>query len=514
MSVFERDSERAQPPAAPAPPDSGQRDGSGTLDTALRILRRQWWIILAAALIVGTVAYLYSNAQEKQYTATASVLFQPDVEASADQGRDFVDPEREAATNEALLSLPGVARGAAERLNIAPGTVASSVEVVSTRESDIVDIEATTTSPQLSMRMVNAYGQAFIALRRASARERLDNAIRGARNALNNLTDLQRQGQPGADIRQRLNQFETSRALLSGGADLVQPADTPTEPSAPKPGRSGLLGGIVGALLGLAIAGLRERRDRSVKDVEEIEVLYGRPVIAEIPRARALARSGLDPIGPEELEAFRTLRSSLRYFSVDVATRSLLIASAAPGEGKSTIARRLAETMASMGDSVVLVEADMHRTSIFEVPDAAGDFGLSTVLIGRDLDESFVEVAVASGGATGRTLTVLPNGPLPPNPSVLLESERMREVLLELRSRFDTVIIDSPPLPIVSDALPLIDQVDGVLAVSGLGIASRDGIRELLRLVSLHGDNLLGVVVNFTARSDRSAAAYYRGHQS
>jgi len=505
---------RSEPPSLHAAEEHG-RDSA--FDSALQILRRRWRLILAATALVAAVAYAYSSRQENRYSTTASILFQKDVEAVANSGSDFIDPQREAATNEALLELPVVAEGAARALGggVSPGQVASSIKVESSRESDIVDIKATTADPRLSVRMVNAYGKSFIDFRRTAARQRIDEAIAGARNALSELTTAQLESPAGLELRQRINQLETTRSLQTGGADLVQQGVLPTSPSAPKPMRSGILGGILGAILGFSLAVLRERRDNTIKDLDALQDAFGRPVIAEIPRSRALARSGMAPLGVEEAEAFRTLRSSLRYFSVDSATRSLLVASASTGEGKSTIARRLAETMAAMGDSVVLVEADMHRPSGFSLGTDPDTRGLSSVLSGQPLNDSLAELplATASGGEH-RVLAVLRNGPLPPNPSELIDSARMREVLLELRAQFDTVIVDSPPLPIVSDALPLINQVDGVLAISAIGITTREGVRDFLRLVGLHDGDLLGVVVNFAERADRSAAAYYRPQPS
>jgi capsular exopolysaccharide synthesis family protein len=492
---------------------TGESAPDSALDSALGTLQRRWRTILASILLVAAVAYAYSSRQEKQYATTASILFQKDVEAVANSGNDFVDPEREAATNEALLELPVVANDAARILGrgITPGQVAGAITVESSRESDIVDIKATTADPDLSVRMVNAYGRAFIDFRRTGARNRIDEALEGARAALKALTATERDGPPGVEVRQRINQLETTRSLQTGGADLVQLGARPNEPSAPKPLRSGILGAILGAILGFALATLRERRDSTVKRVEDFEAAFGRPVIAEIPRSRSLARAGMEPLGPEESEAFRMLRSSLRYFSVDFGRRSLLIASASTGEGKSTVARRLAETMAAMGDSVVLVEADMHRPSGFSFGQGSERLGLSTVLIGHDLDDSLAEFPLEPGSdGERRALAVLPNGPAPPNPSELLDSDRMREVLRLLHEQFDMIILDSPPLPVLSDALPLISQVDGVLAISAVGQTKRDGIRDFLRLVGLHDGDLLGVVVNFAARSDRSAAAYYR----
>ncbi|MBA2513633.1 MAG: hypothetical protein H0V26_04790, partial [Solirubrobacterales bacterium] len=225
----------ARPGVPSLRPAQGGHGDESAFDSALRILRRRWKIILASIVLVAGVAYLYSSMQEKQYSTTASILFQPDVEAVDNGGSDFTDPQREAATNESLLSLPVVATGAARILGdgISASQVASSVEVVSSRESDIVDIKATTSDPRLSVRMVNAYGRAFIEFRRTGARRRIDEAIRGARSALEALTDTQRQSQAGIDLRQRINQLETTRSLQTGGADLVQPAGVPNTPSSP-----------------------------------------------------------------------------------------------------------------------------------------------------------------------------------------------------------------------------------------------------------------------------------------
>ena len=141
------------------------------------------------------------------------------------------------------------------------------------------------------------------------------------------------------------------------------------------------------------------------------------------------------------------LRANLRYFSVNYEIRSLLITSARSGEGKSVTAHRLAEVMASMGDHVVLVEADMHRGSDAGLEAELAGGGLSGFLIGQRLDEVLVELPIGDPDS-GRTLSILPSGPLPPNPSELLESERMHELIVQLEERFHLVILDSPPLPV------------------------------------------------------------------
>jgi len=524
VSKLENMLQRTAQPTATATPASSQSDAP--FESALRILRRQWWLILAALLLTAAAAYFYSASQEDEYTASASVLFgDPSEGITGSDGGRFQDPNRVAATNEELLSLGVVSTRAARMLggDMTAEDIERAVSVVSTRESDIIQVEAKSGDPQRAADIANSYSRAFIAFRRDSARRQIQEAITLARNAYTALTPTEQAGDEGKAREDLIAQLERQRSLQTGGAELVQPASAPPTPSAPQPMRMGILGGIVGALLGFGLAALRERRDRTVKDTSELEAGYGRPVLAQIPRSRLLARASGGRLAGEEAESFRMLRASLRYFGVssDLSSllvansvagassdvRSILVASAVPGEGKSTVARRLAETMAAMGDSVVLVEADMHRSH--QRPDQFTSRGLSEVLIGGDLDDSLEEITLEGSQETARALTVLPSGPLPPNPSELLESERMREVMLDLRARYDMVIIDSPPLSLLSDALTLVSQVSGVLVVSALGKTTYDGMREFLRLMELLGGNLLGVVANFTPPTARVAGAYY-----
>ena len=193
-------------------------------------------------------------------------------------------------------------------------------------------------------------------------------------------------------LRDRIADLEQARSLQTGGAELVQRATVPTQRVSPRPVRDGILGAILGLVFGFGVGVVRERWNRSLKSVDEVESVTGWPVLARVPRSRTLARRGKLAPRSAEAEAYRILRASLRYFSVNTELRSILVTSAMPGEGKSTTARRLAETMAAMGDRVVLVEADMHR--------GAGQFaeerpsGLSGALTRLDLDEALLEVPV------------------------------------------------------------------------------------------------------------------------
>ena len=187
--------------------------------------------------------------------------------------------------------------------------------------------------------------------------------------------------------------------------------------------------------------------------------------------------------------------------------RSILVASPLPGDGKSTVARHLAITMASMGDSICIVNADLRKQEPGVVPTPDG---LSLVLAGFDLESALTEVAIAYDPVSeeSRVLVELPSGPLPPNPAELLESERMRWLIAQLERRFDLVIIDSPALVTVSDALTLVPRVSGVLVVGGVGQTMRSAAVDLRKQIELLGGRSLGVVANFAVASRRYYGYY------
>ncbi len=250
-----------------------------------------------------------------------------------------------------------------------------------------------------------------------------------------------------------------------------------------------------------------------MRTVEELEELYEVPILARIPRSQRLSRRNPEAIGPQtqEGEAFRVLRTNLRSFNIDVGLHSILITSPEAGDGKSTVARTLAMTMAEMGDDVVLVEADLRKGGELRGVTGAPASGLSNVLSGTPVEKVLIDVDVPAGsGGESRSLTVLPSGPVPPNPSELLDSAQMHGLLAELGERFRIVVVDSPALAAVSDALALVGEVSAVVVVGGLGRTTRDAGRDLSKQFSLLDKKPIGVIANFTEPERGKYSHYYR----
>lgn len=482
-------------------------------------------VLLICLIGVPASALAISVLQEKQYTADASLLFR---DPALDQklfGSTFLqpsrDPDREAATNIKLVSLDAVAARTARALpgGLTSKDVSDKVEVAAEGQSDVASVRATDPDPRFAAQLANAFAEQYIEFRREADRSKVREAQQLVQRQLEALTPAEMLGPRGRSIRERSEQLQVLASLQTGNAELVQQAQVPDSASSPNTARNVALGIVLGLLLGVGLAFLLERLDRRVRDPKEFEEIFDRPLLASIPESRALATGGPAqhqnlPTG--EQEAFRMLRANLRYFSVDRPVKSVLVTSAAPGDGKSTVSWNLGLAAAGTGAKVLLMETDLRHPSLAA---SAGPLapapGLSTVLAGQI---EFAEVVQAvmvpnhhAGRAPDRMMDVVVAGPIPPNPVDLIESERMRTVLREAEERYDLVVVDTPPTSVVSDAIPLIREVSGVIVVTRLGKSTRESVAQLRnQLVHLNAPTL-GVVVN-AFKADRGSYGYGYGY--
>jgi capsular exopolysaccharide synthesis family protein len=476
----------------------------GPFEQALRVLRRRKWIVLAAVICVPLAAFLISHSKEKQYEATATLL------SESTEG----SPEaiaREVQTIELLAALPDVAVKTAKNLGegITPGEVLESIEVSSASETaNLTTITATTSSPQLSAKIANAYGRAYVEVSRERAQSRIHASVEQVERSLEKLTPEELAGPTGERQTEHLSDLELEEALRTGNISFVQAASIPSTPSAPRVSRDVVIGLIIGLILGLGLAALVERFDRRVRTLEELERRFSLPVIAKIPTSKNFRNGSPGTmLSAPEAEAFRTLRSNLRYFNLDGSNRAIVVTSPEAQDGKSTVAKGLAASMAEVGDNVLLLEADLRKPSSFRSGSGIRD-GLSSVLRGSPVDSALIDIPIVTGGQEERVLWVLPNGPMPPNPSELLESTAMAKVMAGLMKRFDVIIIDTPALGFVRDAMTLAALGTEVLAVGALGRTSRDSIAEFSKALSMSGHKPVGLVATLTD-FDRSQYTYY-----
>ncbi len=297
----------------------------------------------------------------------------------------------------------------------------------------------------------------------------------------------------------------------SGGPSLVrigtiEPPVVPTSPTTPKLINNLVLGAAIGLVLGIAAALLRSTLDTKVRTQDDVRSVTDLPVLGGIGYDPTASKQPLivhaDPRSPRA-ESFRTLRTNVQFVDLDDTVRTFTITSSLPSEGKSTTAANLAIAMAESGVRVVIVDADLRRPRLDDVLGVEGAAGLTDVLIGRaELDD-----VIHPWGTGG--LHVLPAGRIPPNPSELLGSARMRALVQDLASAFDYVVIDAPPLLPVTDAALLARLTDGALMIAASGRASRNQLRVALEALASVGGRTLGLVM--TMLPTKGAGAYGYG---
>jgi capsular exopolysaccharide synthesis family protein len=303
----------------------------------------------------------------------------------------------------------------------------------------------------------------------------------------------------------------------------------PVTPNVPLNIAGGLAAGLV---LGLLAAIGKEQLDRTLKAPDEVERELGTSLLGVLPaapvagtvlgkggrraareaRRRASAAEPADNV-PIELtvhyrptsgltEAARAIRTNIVFMSPDKPHKTLLITSAVPSEGKTTVACAIATTIAQAGQRVVLVDCDLRRPRLHSVFSRRNDFGVTSALLDRSVQDDIVfETEVPN-------LWLAPTGPIPPNPAELLHSEAFRGVLNRLKERFDRVIIDSPPVIAVTEATVLSTLVDGVVVVVRASTTTKDLVRRALKSLRDVGSQLVGVVLNAADVEDDSYSAY------
>jgi len=301
----------------------------------------------------------------------------------------------------------------------------------------------------------------------------------------------------------RLKDADLAVMLKANNVRLLDAAVAPLKPVKPRPALVMALALLLGAFSGVGAAYLAELLDNTLKGEDEVEQILGVPFLGMLP---ALAPAGAkrdvradDPArdlfvarNPKSApaEAIRSVRTNLLFMAPDRELKKILVTSSSPQEGKSSVALNLAVAMAQNGSHVLLIDTDMRKPRLHRALGVSNERGISSLLV----NAAKVEDAVKSTEVPG--LSVLPCGPVPPNPAEMLHTPRFRELLDELSAEYDRIILDSPPVVAAADAAVLSSQVDGVVYVARFKKTTKDLARRMLR--NLHDVNapILGVVLN------------------
>jgi capsular exopolysaccharide synthesis family protein len=450
----------------------------------LRILRAHWIGVLLLALTAASAALVFSLAQPKVYAANANGFVSsglndnPALASVSDslaksRAKSYVDIAKSRATAQNVIDDLG--------LGSAPSSLIGNIDVEQPVDTVLIKVTARAGTPAEAQQLADAWIAAL------------------------------------AD---QVGQIEDPKGKNKEGTLQVVPvesAELPTSPVSPQTERNVLLGLVLGLLLGLGYAVLRSQLDRRLRSAAAVEQQFGVTVVGAIPGDPGLQH---DPDEPAQIavfeenataqragsaEAFRKLRTNLRFMDVDNPPRVIVVTSPQQGDGKSTVAANLAAAIAASGEKVTLVDGDLRRSTVAQSFGLVEGVGLTDVLVGR-VDVADVTQVPAQHG----NLAILGAGAAPPNPSELLGSQTMRALLRQL-AEDSIVIVDAPPLLPVTDAAVLTAVTDGAFVVISTGKTLDTELEAALNHIEAVSGRTLGVVFNRVPRRD-SDSGYYGGY--
>lgn len=443
------------------------------------MLRRRWRLVTALVVLATATGIAVTAASTKIYQAEVEVFVSLRDSNSSSSGNAYqgsLFSQERVKSYAKIANSPTVTRPVIQQLDLdlTPAQLASRITATAPTDTVLVDITVKDPSATRSRDIANSVATQFAkvvgVLERPAA------------------------GQP---------------SLVS--VTVVRPAALPAAPVSPRPAMNITLGLLLGLALGIGIAVLRETLDTTIKTSEDIQKLTGSSALGIIAYDGQAQKNPLVSQVDSRTgrgEAFRTLRTNLRFVDVDNPPQTVVITSSVASEGKSTTACNLAIALASAGVRVILVEGDLRRPRVADYMGLDGAVGLTDVLIGR----AALDVVLQPWGNS--TLSVLASGPLPPNPSELLGSAQMGDLRKAMQRRADIVLIDAPPLLPVTDAAVLGRECDGALVVVRHGKTTREQFTRSLDALSSVGARVLGTVLNMAPTGGTHGYGYGYGYSS
>jgi capsular exopolysaccharide synthesis family protein len=489
------------------------------------IIKKWWWLILASTLVASAASYYAVSRMPKIYQAGTTVIVGQSLQQANPNDSDLWISQQLAQTYQDLASRQPILQGAADALGLPYVPAKEDVSAWLVPGTQLLEISVRDTDPERARALADEIAQQLILqtpneIREDQARhtflqtqlktlqeniqateeeikleqEKLDasNSARAIQEYQNNMIALQ----------QKLGDYQSTYASLLQSVEgrtnyisIFEPATTPTKPTSPRVLETVLLAAALGMILALGGTFLIELLDDTVKTADDLRYLAGLPVLGTIAQVPGKATEpGLIAIEQPRspiTEAYRALRTNILLSSTDHPIRTLVVTSAGKYEGKSTTVSNLGVVVAQSGHQVLLVDTDLRRAVLHKYLQVPNENGMTSALI---QDESPLNGYLQDTEI--ENLRVLTSGPLPPDPSQILGSQRVSHFIEELREDIDLTIFDSPPVLPVTDAVVLAKQVDGVLLVAEAGRTRRPALQQTVESLRQVGANVVGIVLN------------------
>ena len=525
------------------PPTGDQSD----LREFLELLRRHALLIVLVTFVTAAAAFVVSLAQTKHYSASTTLLYTPTSTASGTP-----DTATEMQTIAGVATSSTILAPIASRHGLTLKQLRSDVSANvsgggATSASQLLAISATGGQATLAAAIANEVANSLSSYRASRERSLLNSQVTFLQQELAKLNGKVDPSSVAAasGIRTQLVQLQAQLAVFSPDLTVLSPATVPTSASSPKPARNAAIGLLVGIVLGVMVGILRDRLDRRTRRIDEIEGLYHAPLLGTVPFVkRRVSRAELlvDFSGPGPMaDAYRTIRTNLSLFRLGNAKKSVIIVtSAVPAEGKSSVAANLAQALSVTGKRVLAVSADLHDPALHEyfahrLPGTGAKTvpllqrsevlrarlaqngqpaGLLEVLAGdTTLGEGAAPISLSvPERARGGSLDLLANRSTFFDPAALLSSGQMRRFLQTAKQEYDVIVIDSPPLLANADAVLLAQSADVVVMVARVKHLTRNQARRAVRVMSSAHVVPTGVIVTGEVAEPELGLGYGYGY--
>jgi capsular exopolysaccharide synthesis family protein len=497
-------------------------------------LLRWWWLLVATTLIGGIFSYLATLRQPTVYQARTTVMIGAAINDPNPSNTEFTLSQQLAAAYADIAKRELVRNATMDSLGLRS---LPEYYVQALPNTQIIEIIVTHTMPERAQAVANELANQLILLSPTSAGpeelnrqefvneqlnllevqiEETQGEIEKLQAELGNLVSAQQinstQNQISA-LQSKLGTLQGNYANLLSNTQqgainsltIIEPATLPTRPIDSQKALTVLLAAAVGFVLGAGAAYLLEYLDDTLKSPEDISRIFQIPIIGHIVEDAGETDENLiymleKPRHPIS-EAFRTLRINMEFAGVDQPLKTIFIASANIGDGKTSVAANLAVSLAQGDKKVVLLDADLRRPSIHQLFSVPNEIGLIDLFLGRAAIGDVIKVK------KDHRVAIITAGEPPPNPAELLGSKKMDQILTKLQEIADVVIIDGPPF-VVADASVLASKVDGVLAVVRPGHTRQSAAQTMMEQITISGARLIGVTLN---RIPRRGTNYYTG---
>jgi len=500
----------------------------------LGVLRRRGLLILAAVAAVFVLVYALSSTRDKVYTSNADVQFTGATQQLLTESGDRPSNRNINLANEVYLVTSATVREAvvAQLGSDAYGEVRN-IGVVQVTNTDVMRISVSSTSPEIARDAADAFANNYTEIRKRDLQEiytrqaealrntsevvaeeivSLEQAIANDPNpnsAENEVRRLQRGSliSQQSSLQNRAFELDLNAAERASTIRVAKSAGLPRLPNSPTPLRDAGIAALATLVIGIGLAFLYEQLDTRIKADNLAAVTGSIPLLGSLPvigtRRRFLGLLGKRGAAPRELvpatsaaaEAYRAIATSLRFSALGQQKRRILITSSISGEGKTSLTANLAAILAENGLRVLVVSGDLRRPQLAQTLGAVDiDKGLTSVILG---DEQLVDVLVSAGRSDEEAITILPSGPLPHDPSVLLGSDEFGEMLTQFeKAGADFILIDCAPVLPVSDPLAVARHVDGVILVVEHGRSRQGELAQAIERLQKVDADVIGVVIN------------------